>query len=104
MLNVDVSAQHKLTLENVSGVYSMQISLDVEVINKSIEEVTITSVKIVSKKKSFLSSKVQKVFSENRNDTIKPESTYQFNLGKIPFEERRAYTLIINDHFISNEF
>jgi len=62
MLNVDVSAQHKLTLDNVSGVYFMQINLDVEVINKSIEEVTITSVKIVSKKKSFLSSKSRKCF------------------------------------------
>lgn len=104
MLNVDVSAQHKLTLDDVSGAYSMQSSLGVEVINKSIERITITSVKIVSKKKSFLSTKIQNVFSENRNDTVNPESSFQFNIRKVPFEERRKYTLIINDQFISNEF
>jgi len=48
MLNVDVSATHKLTLDDISGLYSMQSSLGVEVINKSIEKVTITNVKIVS--------------------------------------------------------
>lgn len=104
MLNIDVSAQYKLTLDEISGVYAMQSNLGVEVINKSIEKVIITNVKIVSKKKSFLSSKLQKVFSENRNDTINPESSFQFNIRKVPFEERRKYTLIINDQFISNEF
>jgi len=82
----------------------MQSNLGVEVINKSIEKVIITNVKIVSKKKSFLSSKIQNVFSENRNDTIYPEFSYQFNIAKVPFEERRKYTLIINGQFISNEF
>lgn len=104
MLNVDVSAQHKLTLDEISGVYSMQSNLDVEVINKSFETVIISSIKIVSKKKSFFSSKIQNVFSENRNDTVNPEASYQFNIGKIPFEQRRKYSLIINDQFISNEF
>lgn len=104
MLNVDVSATHKLTLDDISGLYSMQSSLGVEVINKSIEKVTITSVKIVSKKKSFLSSKIQYIFSENRNETIHPEATYQFNIAKFPFEEHKKYTLMINDKFISNEF
>jgi len=104
MLNIDVSAQHKLTLDDVSGVYSMQSNLDVEVINKSFEIVTISSIKIVAKKKSFLSTKIQNVFSENRNDTVNPESSFQFNIRKVPFEERRKYTLIINDQFISNEF
>lgn len=104
MLNVDVSAQHKLTLDEISGVYSMQSSLGVEVINKSMEKVIITNIKIVSKKKSFFLSKIQDVFSENRNDTIHPESTYQFNLTKVPFEERKKYTLVINNQFISNEF
>lgn len=104
MLNIDVSAQHKLTLDEISGVYSMESKLDVEVINKSIEKVIINNVKIVSKKKSFFSSKIQNVFSENRNDTINPETSFQFNIGKIPFDERRNYTLIINDQFISNEF
>lgn len=104
MLNVDVSAQHKLTLDEISGVYSMQSNLGVEVINKSIEKVIITNVIIVSKKKSFFSSKIQNVFSENRNMTVNPEASFQFNIGKIPFEERRKYRLIINDQFISNEF
>lgn len=104
MLNVDVSATHKVTLDDVSGVHSMQSRLGVEVINKSIEKVTITSVKVVSKKKSFMSSKIQNIFSENRNDSINPEATFQFDIGKIPFEERKRYTLIINDKFISNEF
>lgn len=104
MLNIDVSAQHKLTLVEISGVYSMESKLDVEVINKSIEKVIINNVKIVSKKKSFFSSKIPNVFSENRNDTINPKTSFQFNIGKIPFDERRNYTLIINDQFISNEF
>lgn len=104
MLNIDVSATHKLTLDDVSGIYSMQSSLGVEVINKSIEKVIITNIKIVTKKKSFLSSKIQNVFSENRNDIINPGSSFEFNIGKIPFEERRKYNLIINEQFISNEF
>lgn len=53
MLNVDVSAQHKLTLDEISGVYSMQSNLDVEVINKSFETVTISSIKIVAKRNHF---------------------------------------------------
>lgn len=104
MLNIDVSATHKLTLDDVSGIYSMQSSLGVEVINKSIKKVIITNIKIVTKKKSFFSSKIQNVFTESRNDIINPGSSYQFNIVKIPFEERKKYTLIINEQFISNEF
>lgn len=81
-----------------------KVVLVLKFINKSIEKVTITSVKIVSKKKSFISSKNQNIFSENRNDSLNPEDTFQFDIRKIPFEERKKYTLIINDKFISNEF
>ncbi|CAA7196983.1 hypothetical protein [Chryseobacterium potabilaquae] len=103
MLDIYISPQHNLKLNNVTNQYSMYTKIVVEVYNKSIAPVKISNIKIVSKSAFFLSYKIKNEFYQNRDDVLNPESSCELYIEGITFVKARKYKVIINQEYISNE-
>ncbi|RNA62318.1 hypothetical protein D1631_10440 [Chryseobacterium nematophagum] len=103
MLDIYISSQHNLKLDNNTNQYSMLTKIVVEVNNKSIVPVTISNISIVSRSTFFLSYKSKNEFYQNKNDILNPESSYQLNIEGVRFLKNRKYKVIINQEYISNE-
>lgn len=103
MLDIHISPQHNLKLDNETNQYAMQTKIVVEISNKSIVPVEIKDIVIVSKKSSFFSGKNKKELTRNTNDVIDAESSYQLTIEGINFIEKRKYSVIVNQEYVSNE-
>lgn len=103
MLDIYISPQHNLTLDQASDVYAMQTKLNVEIYNKSVSSVVISDIKVVSRRKIFLSNKIKSELSQYKNDLLNPESSFKFQIEGIQFEKNKKYQVIINQDYFSNE-
>lgn len=103
MLDIYISPQHNLTLDQASDVYAMQTKLNVEIYNKSVSPVLISDIKVVSRRKIFLSKKIKSELSQYKNDLLNPESSFQFQIEGFHFEKNKKYQVIINQEYFSNE-
>ncbi|RNA61490.1 hypothetical protein D1631_05865 [Chryseobacterium nematophagum] len=103
MLDIYISPQHNLKLDNDTNQYSMDTKIVIDVNNKSIIPVKISSISIVSRSTSFLSYRIKNEFSQNKSDILNPESSYQLNIEGISFVKNRKYKVIINQEYMSNE-
>ncbi|RMZ58453.1 hypothetical protein D1632_12595 [Chryseobacterium nematophagum] len=103
MLDIYISPQHQLKLDDANNQYSMLTTIVIEVNNKSIVPIKISNVSIVSQSKFIFSYKFKNEFYQNKNDILNPESSCELYIKGVTFVKNRKYKAIINQEYISNE-